>query len=156
MRRILLITSALLFMVHVGIGQKEKRFDPKEREAKMETMKIGYITEKLALTPEEAQRFWPVYNEHHKAMRALRSKTESMNKGEIGSEAEAKTMIESNLQTERVMLTLKEDFADELLQVIPATKVVALFKAEMHFKREVLNHLKKKRMEKGPRSERHN
>lgn len=154
MKRILLIAGALLFMVQIGISQKERRFDPSEREAKMETMKIGYITEKLALTPEEAQRFWPVYNEHHKAVKALRSKTESLHKSEISNDSEAKALIESSLQTEREMLTLKEAFTDDLLMVLPATKVVDLFKAEMHFKREVLNHLKKKRMDKGPRQER--
>ena len=39
--------------------------EPPKKE-KMEAMRVGFITQKLDLTSEEAQKFWPVYNEFQK------------------------------------------------------------------------------------------
>src|SRR5579859_8099913 len=30
----------------------------------LETMKIGYITQRLNLTPQEAEKFWPIYRQY--------------------------------------------------------------------------------------------
>ena len=38
---------------------------------KIESYKIQYLTEKLDLSPEMAQKFWPVYNQYQKEMRAI-------------------------------------------------------------------------------------
>jgi hypothetical protein len=32
--------------------------------SRIEALKIAYLTKKLNLSPEEAQRFWPVYNNY--------------------------------------------------------------------------------------------
>jgi hypothetical protein len=37
----------------------------------MESFKIQFITKKLNLTPEEAEKFWPVYNEQKEASKKL-------------------------------------------------------------------------------------
>lgn len=41
----------------------------KEKRAQLESFKIQFITKKLGLTPEEAEKFWPVYNEQKEATR---------------------------------------------------------------------------------------
>jgi hypothetical protein len=53
--------------------QGEYRKDRKER---IEVLKIQFITEKLDLTPSEAESFWPVYEEYNKAVREI-TKTKS-------------------------------------------------------------------------------
>ena len=34
-----------------------------EKREEIESMKVAFLTKKLELTPEEAQKFWPVYNQ---------------------------------------------------------------------------------------------
>ncbi len=34
-----------------------------ERKEQIESHKIAYLTTKLSLTPNEAEKFWPLYNE---------------------------------------------------------------------------------------------
>ncbi len=41
------------------------------QKEKIEMFKIQFITEKLALSKEEAQSFWPVYEAHKKAMKEV-------------------------------------------------------------------------------------
>jgi hypothetical protein len=43
----------------------------KEKRAQLESFKIQFITRKLNLTPEEAEKFWPIYNEQKDATRKL-------------------------------------------------------------------------------------
>lgn len=43
----------------------------KAQRAQMESFKIQFITKKLNLTPEEAEKFWPVYNEQKEASKKL-------------------------------------------------------------------------------------
>jgi membrane-associated HD superfamily phosphohydrolase len=50
------------------------------RNEKVELLKVNYITKELNLTKEEAEKYWPVYNEYHKNIRAI---VEAKNNDEI-------------------------------------------------------------------------
>ena len=43
----------------------------KRKKEQMEAMKVGYITKEFPTT-EEAQAFWPVYNEYNSHLNKLR------------------------------------------------------------------------------------
>ena len=62
----LLITFIITIMITAtAVGQKEDRNAKKER---IQALKVAYITEKLALTPDQAQVFWPIYNTYGERM----------------------------------------------------------------------------------------
>ena len=63
------ILVLLLFAQFSLIAQKVKIKD------RIEPLKIAYITQKLGLTSEEAQKFWPVYNKFNDDLQKLRSST---------------------------------------------------------------------------------
>lgn len=41
---------------------------------RIKTLKVAFITEQVDLTSEEAQQFWPIYNEHEEVMENIRRK----------------------------------------------------------------------------------
>ena len=43
--------------------ERSKKMDRAEVEKAIKVKKIAYITESLELTPDEAEKFWPIYNE---------------------------------------------------------------------------------------------
>jgi len=43
-----------------------------DRQSKIEALKIAYITKELNLSAEEAQKFWPVFNEYAKNLKTVR------------------------------------------------------------------------------------
>ena len=45
--------------------------DPKVRD-KIQAARVAYITDQLALTPEEAEKFWPIYREFSEKRREVR------------------------------------------------------------------------------------
>ena len=49
-----------------------KAQDPDDTRAeKIQSLKIAFITQKLQLTPDEAQKFWPVYNQYDNEIHSL-------------------------------------------------------------------------------------
>ncbi|HJU45533.1 MAG TPA: hypothetical protein VJ647_02065, partial [Chitinophagaceae bacterium] len=70
MQRILLIVALFIGLHSVSVAQLRNSLRGGQSQQnsgqgeKLEAVKIGYITQKLNLTPEEAQRFFPVYNQY--------------------------------------------------------------------------------------------
>ncbi len=51
---------------------------PANRKKQIEARKVAFITSELNLSPEEAQVFWPVYNQAQAERKALREKHKAM------------------------------------------------------------------------------
>ncbi|MEL7147186.1 MAG: hypothetical protein AAFO69_12505, partial [Bacteroidota bacterium] len=43
-----------------------------EAKSKLEALRVGMISDRLELTPEQAEKFWPVYNQYLKERGTLR------------------------------------------------------------------------------------
>ena len=117
-----------------------------QKGERLETMKIGFITERLNLSSEEAKVFWPVYNKFTDDMKKLRQSS----KGKISEEmadmpamtdAEAEKVLNDMVNFKIQEADLLKKYAAEFKKVIPVKKVVLLLKAENDFKRELLKKL---------------
>jgi hypothetical protein len=74
----------LLFIVFsLGLAYFSNAQPP--RGEKIQSIFIAYVTKELNLTSEEAQRFWPVYNEYFKELKKARNE----NKDELVFEEKA-------------------------------------------------------------------
>ena len=61
----------MLFSVAVSaVAQNDG--DDKNTGSRLEAMKIAWLTKKLELSPEEAQKFWPIYNQYTKEIQQTR------------------------------------------------------------------------------------
>ena len=138
----------LLFVV-AAVAQP-KDFNHAERWEKFRSEKIAFLTSKLELTPEEAQKFWPVYNQMEKErweVQKLRHEIEErvQNAEETMSESKIKQLTREfagNMQKEADIL---KSYNEKLLDVLPPQKVIRLYKAENEFR---LYMIKKFRNEK--------
>ena len=135
------LTLLLILIVSVSFAQGGM----KEKKEKIKALKVAYITEKLDLTTEEAQKFWPVYNAFddkqfeikHNKMKAIVNQFE--NGGfESLSDKEALDLITKMDDYEDEMHALKKKFLKDLLKVLPPKKVIRLKKAEDEFNRKLL------------------
>jgi hypothetical protein len=117
-----------------------------QKGERLEAMKIGFITERLNLSSDEAKIFWPVYNKFTDDLKKLRQST----KGKIADEmaempamtdAEAEKVLNDMVSFKINEAELIKKYATEFKKVLPVKKVVLLFKAENDFKRELLKKL---------------
>jgi Spy/CpxP family protein refolding chaperone len=118
---------------------------------KIKALKTAHITDALDLTPEEAQKFWPVYNDYEDEMEQIRKK-ERQEIGEVvraGSNSltdkEANAVIDKMLDLKTSELGHQKDLIIKLRAIIPPQKILKLRKAEDDFRRMLVERLKHRR-----------
>ncbi|MBW6460716.1 MAG: hypothetical protein K0B08_09100 [Bacteroidales bacterium] len=144
MKKIIFTTLGLILLTSVSLAQRCEDF--KERRARVQAMKIGYLTEKLQLTPEEAQVFWPVFNEfEQKRIDIEMNLSDQVHKKrpdvEQMSDSEIDTFLKNRIQQEEQIIALKKEYHEKLKKVISIRKIYNLYEAEAGFKRVLLERL---------------
>ena len=64
--------SFYIFIFLLGMQFTGSSQDELPAGSNIHALKIGFVTRRLALTSDEAQKFWPVYNEYVKELRKAR------------------------------------------------------------------------------------
>jgi len=116
--------------------------DHRERYEQIETIKVAFITKKLDLTTEEAQKFWPVYNNYQKElMELMKKRREYRQKTDIAPNDK----INADLAYESKMLDLKKKYKKIYSKAIPAEKILLLYQAEREFREHLIKQLNHRR-----------
>ncbi len=151
---ILLITvsTASIAQQQGGMGTPpphDKKGNHAEKKQNIEAMKIAFITQKLDLTPEEAQQFWPVYNQYNDKMQELRKKRKTEFKEHKDNfdnltDKEVEQLVDSEIAYKQKEIDLQKEYHAKYKAVLPIKKVAKLYHAEEQFKRVLLEKLKDK------------
>ncbi len=113
---------------------------------RIKTLKIGFITEKINLTPAEAKNFWPVYDKYSQLLHDLHSQIKTCRKKGCEkdnlTEKEALEILKKDGELgDQIWKTSKEK-DKELLKVISAQKLLLLKDAEKEFHRKLMKQYK--------------
>jgi Spy/CpxP family protein refolding chaperone len=139
--------SKTLLIVILSLFVSVSVFAQRPNSEKIQALKIAHITEQMDLTKDEAQKFWPIYNANEKAENKLRQKTNEnrkiINPNDL-SESEAKTMLKDMIEIEKEKVALRSKLLNDLLEILPAKKIVALIKAERSFRRKMVEEFKER------------
>lgn len=129
------LSSLLLTVSVAGFGQ-----DRPGRE-KLESARIAVITERLNLSPETAQQFWPIYNQMKEEERALQREEFQMRRAQDTdalTDAEAEAKIDQYFALKEQQLSLEKKAAQQYQKVLSPKQILQLYKAEAEFQRMVL------------------
>ena len=143
MRRILFI---LLLLMTTGI-YAQRGGGPE----KIKALKTAHITTALNLTAAEAEKFWPIYNQHEEQMEAMkrqqRQEIASVVRGNIGnlSDSDANALIDKMINLKSQELEFQKALIADLKKVIPPQKILRLHRAEEEFKKMLLDKFKQQR-----------
>lgn len=135
-RLLAVMTALALFSITAAAQPKENWQD------RIKSEKIAFITAELDLTPEEAQVFWPVYNqiekkanESQQAVRASYRVLLEALKSETASDKEIDKLLDDYLAAKLAQKNLGKDDAAKYRKVLPSKKVAKLYVAEEKFRR---------------------
>ena len=113
---------------------------------KIDNAKIGLITNRLNLSTEQSQQFWPVYNDFDskkkdikKQLRRLIVETNTLTTPDEKILANIKETL--NLQQKEV--DLEREYMSKFLKVINVRQLAELYKAEQVFTQMLLQRLNK-------------
>lgn len=139
-------TLLLLFFCGILFAQ-----DFNKRAERVKALRVAFISSKLDLTSQEAEKFWPIFNKFsdtqldlHKQKRQLMLKLKPENTAGLSDAATLKLLNESeNIDSE--LDNKKRLFIKELQGVIPPQKILMLKKIEEEFKSTLLKQFKNRR-----------
>lgn len=136
----LLIT---LFLMFPALLMAQKYTDRINDE--IEAYKIGFLTQKLDLSADEAKIFWPIYNNWQKEQDALRKERiqKMINYRKIAeieelSDTEIQNLIENSFSIKQRELNLERKYYYRLKSNLPIKIVGKFYRAQEAFKKEIL------------------
>ncbi len=118
--------------------------------SKIEASRVAYITDQLALTPEEAEKFWPIYREFSTKRREIRLKLrDALKNSDPGkpSEQADEDIVNAQLEMKQQELNLEKDYSARLLKVISAQKLRTLPDAERRFRKIILEQIQRRQLQ---------
>lgn len=139
-----------LFLLSVMIMSMTTGWAQNPNMERLNAYKIAFFTKRLNLTPQEAEKFWPVYNEfqakkiHIQQERALIARTVNVN-GSTMSEKELVDLGDNWVELEVQEAKLSQEFHTRVKTILPPMKVVRLYQAENQYKLQLLNELQDRR-----------
>ncbi|MCK4569485.1 MAG: hypothetical protein KAT76_04290 [Bacteroidales bacterium] len=137
-----------------GQDREKMAKERKEMGERIKASKIAFITEQVDLSPEEAEKFWPIYNEQNKKREELTHTLMERFKGheenlEISNE-QAEEMMQQGFKQEEALLDLKREYHKKFTEILSATKVMKLYHAENNFRRGLMERLGHREGERKP------
>ena len=97
-----------------------------------------FIQEVMELTPQEKEKFWPLYDEFESGLSKIRRERielalKFIQNHENLSNDEAMAMLKQRWRIDSDELKFKQGYADKFKQVLPGRKVVRFFQAQNKF-----------------------
>ncbi len=125
---------------------------PRKKKDQIKALKVAFITNELSLTPDEATKFWPLFNAHEDKQQEIRQQKlkgylEQMNGNTFDklSDKEATTILNQMESSEDELYQAKKKFVANLKGVISPLKILKLKKAEENFNRKLLQQYRDKK-----------
>ncbi len=148
MNRIIIIILLFAFASSPSFSQ-ERKGKGREMRNRIEAQKISYITQKLDLSPKEAQAFWPLYNELEKKKSDIRRKSKILFKKlyhgkDSLSEKELLKISDQLIDLRLEDVQLEKKYHSEFKKTLPAKKILDLYHTEKQFQNMLLRRLKER------------
>ncbi|OUJ72853.1 Spy/CpxP family protein refolding chaperone [Hymenobacter crusticola] len=144
MNHLLRNTLVLLFLLAGTIQVHAQTPDQRqERMSRIENAKIAFLTDKLSLTQEQAQRFWPIYNEFTDKRKDLGQRQRQLRSTNVESlnDQQIRDLIKQNLTLRQNEVNLEKEYYDKFQKVLSVRQTGQLLVAEREFTREILQRL---------------
>jgi hypothetical protein len=130
MIRYLLVVFGFLPVLVVGQDNEPTRSGAEAK--KIQAMEVAYITKELNLSPEEAQRFWPVFNKYRDEMRLVLNNRNTTDQ----------------LERQQQALDLRKRYRTEFSRILTQERANRVFSSEDQFRQMVRREFQKRQMER--------
>ena len=145
-----MLRGSLLFLLVLFMGHSFAQPGPnqkKDRRERIQAQKIAFISTELDLTPEEAQKFWPMYNLYEadidEIRKTRRSYMKELRKNRGLSPERSYELFQLIFESEKAESDIRLDYLKRFADLLGKQKAAGVFIAEEKFKRELLDKLNK-------------
>lgn len=127
-----------------AIAQDQTKSD---REQEIKSQKIAFFTDKIGLTLEEAQVFWPIYNDYWAKKNKIISQRKkkmtyfSENSDKLSND-EMVTYANQYIHYEMELAELLDEYHKKFKEILPIEKVMKIYLADYEFKTYLLKKIR--------------
>ena len=121
-----------LFGVFNAIAQApadDQQMNPKKEE-KIKALYVAYITQQLQLTPDEAQKFWPMHAQYDAELRAISTSTNN------------------ELDRQQAVLNVKKKYQSSFTKMIGSERSNNFYRQDAEFRKKLVERLKQMRQQR--------
>ena len=123
MKKYLLVT--LLFgSFSMAFAQESQPGNDLNKQEKIQALYVAYVTQQLALTPDEAQKFWPLHTQFANDLKAVKQELPELVK-------------------EEARLNIKKKYQDNFTKILGNNRCERFFRMNDEFKRKLRDRLQK-------------
>ena len=143
--RLLVTATVMLIAGTVALAQNNQG----DWRSRMRSERVAFLTTEMGLTPEEAQAFWPLYNQaeaeeaeaFEAVMKAFRDLGTAVKQKK--SESEIAKLLKDYTNAVSVPQSINAKYLPRYQKVLPAEKVAKLFIAEEMFRNNQIHRLQR-------------
>ena len=107
-----------------GFARAQEEIPSEKRQQDIEALKVAFISRELELTPDEAQKFWPVYNQYSKELKTI-----------IKDEVDV-------LPRDEKVLNLRKRYRDQFSNILGQQRMNRIFNAEGKFRQLLIKSMR--------------
>ena len=126
MKKYLLILTLLLGSFSMAFAQESQPADEMSKQERIKALYVAYVTQQLALTPDEAQKFWPLHTQFENDLKTVK-----------------KDLPE--LEKQQARLDIKKKYQDGFSKVIGVNRCERFYGMGDAFRRKLLDRVQKQR-----------
>ncbi|MFN4299990.1 MAG: hypothetical protein ACK4EX_09735 [Thermaurantimonas sp.] len=143
-----IISLTLLVISALSLSAQHDKIHHKAR-TRIENMRIAIITSRLDLTPEESEKFWPLYNEYRKKIDKLHQDRIELIDGKIQSDSinaisdnEAERVLNSIFKINDEYARLQNEYYKRFQKLLGSRRALELYRSEVQFRRAIVKELR--------------
>jgi hypothetical protein len=146
---ILMVLSLLPLWQLKAQNQKNPNPNQNPNLDKLNAYKIAFFTRRLNLTSQEAEKFWPVYNEFQSKRNVIQTERQGLNRNinQNMLNMSEKEMIETGdklISFQVQEASLAQEYHKKFREILSPAKVLRLYQAENQYRMQLLNELEKR------------
>ena len=124
MKKYLLIVTLLFGSFSMAFAQENPGGDDLKKQEKIQALYVAYVTQQLQLTPDEAQKFWPVHTQFASDLKSIKQD-------------------QPELVKEEARLNIKKKYQQNFTQILGSNRCDRFFRMNDEFKRKLRERLQK-------------
>ena len=124
MKKFILILTLLTGSISLAFAQDNQAVDNLTKQERVKALYVAYVTQQLSLTPDEAQKFWPVHTQFETDLKGVK-----------------KDLPELVIQ--QAKLDIKKKYQDNFNKIIGTNRCERFFRMDGEFKRKLVERVQK-------------
>ena len=126
MKKYILILTLLFGGFSLAFAQDNQPGNDLAKQERIKALYVAYVTQQLQLTPDEAQRFWPVHTQFETELKGVNKDLPELPK-------------------QQAFLDIKKKYQDNFIKIVGVNRCERFFRMSDEFKRKLRERVQKQR-----------